>query len=328
MNQLGGKIVFILFVAMLWAACAKETSYESGSNINGTSVGTLKDSLGNCQNIIIKGNYKVDTALTDSNYVLVQVNVTTPGKYKIFTDTINGFWFFDSGYTTAGTQLIRLKGYGKPLLPLVANFVVSYNNSFCTFSISTTTVSTLVYRDYFPTTIGSNWAYDVTGLPDTLHIDATSNNQTFGGNVFRTFLAYQSSPTVPDDTSYFRKSGGSYYQYNAPDPFGSNYMEYIILKDDQPVGAQWDSPTVPTSFPGATDFRLHFTILAKNTSLTVNNINFDSVIRVQYNYQYKVLGSFQNIGSPGDSYFAKNVGLIKVEEPGTYLQTIRRWKVY
>lgn len=326
MKLLTGKFYLYLIIASLVMACAKETSNETGRNINGPSLGTLKDSLGNCKSITINGTYKVDTALNDNNFVLVQVNVTTPGQYIIYSDTANGFWFRDSGYTAAGQQTIKLKGYGKPLLFVNTDFIVTYNNSFCIFQVPmTSTVVPPVYSDYFPTSVGSNWAYDVTGLPDTLHLESTSLTKQVMGNSFRRFRI--AAPASVDDSSFFRKSNGDYYQYKTVDPFGTAPMEYIMLKDNQPVATQWDSPTSTTSFPGATEFKIHFTILAKNTSLTVNNMLFDSVIRVQYNYQYKVAGNFQTI-STGDTYYAKNVGLIKVEEPGVYTQAIRRWKVY
>lgn len=327
MKQLIGKLSLIVLIAVLIVACAKETSYESGQNIGGKSVGTLKDSLGDCQGIAIKGTYKADTSLTDSNFVLVQVNVTTPGQYVIYSDTSNGFWFRDSGYTTAGLQTIKLKGYGKPLLSVNTDFIVTYNNSFCIYTVTLTSVTVApVISDYFPTSIGSNWAYDEAGSSDTLHVDATSKDSTIAGNSYRVFISKQAGIAI--DTSFYRKSNGDYFQFgtydaNTPVPF-----EFIFLKDNQPAGTQWDSPTASTSYNGIpTQVRMHYIILAKNTSVTLNGNLIDSVIKVQNDLQYKVLGSFQTV-TTGYTYFAKNIGLIDIEVPGFFSQIIRRWKIY
>ncbi len=330
MRQLTGKLLLFISIAVLVAACAKETSYESGSNVNGQSVGTLKDLLGNCQDIVVNGTYKVDTALTADNYVLVQVNVTTPGQYNIYSDTSNGFWFRDSGYTSAGLHTIKLKGYGKPIFLLNTDFIVTYNNSFCTFTVTLSgTVATPVISDYFPTSIGSNWAYDVAGSTDTMHVDATAKDSivTATGTSYRVFITKQAG--VPTDTSIYRKdNAGNYYQYGAFDAYTTTPFEYIFLKDNQPAGTQWDSPTATTTYNGlSTEVKMHYIILAKNTSVTLNGNLIDSVIKVQNDLQYKVLGSFQTV-TTGYTYFAKNIGLVDIELPGFYSQIIRRWKVY
>ncbi|MEI2711227.1 MAG: hypothetical protein V9E96_19750 [Chitinophagaceae bacterium] len=49
------NIILVVAFACLLAACDKETSYEKGANVFGKSLGTLKDSLGNCQSIVVKG---------------------------------------------------------------------------------------------------------------------------------------------------------------------------------------------------------------------------------------------------------------------------------
>ena len=326
------KILIFLLIVFA-AACKKETSYESGNNILGQSVGTLKDSLGSCQNIVIKGTYKADIQLTDSNYVIVQTNVTTPGRYIIHTDTANGFWFADSGYTTAGLQTIKLKGNGKPILALSTDFIVTYNNSFCIFSVTVgSNILTAIISDYFPTAIGSNWAYNVVGATDSLHVDATSKDSAIAPNTYRVFIAKQ--PGIPNDTSYYRKdNNGNYYQYGAFKAFaaGSNSIspfEYIFLKDNQPTGTQWESPTVTATYAGlSTQVKMHYIILAANTTVTFNGNLIDSVIKIQNDLQYKILGNFQTI-TTGYTYFAKNIGLINVDIPGFYGQTITRWRIY
>lgn len=327
MKQLTTRCILFILISTFALACIKESSYESGQNIGGKSIGTLKDSLGNCQSIVVNGTYKADSTLKDSNYVLVQVNITTPGQYNIVTDTSNGFWYRDTGYSTAGLKTIKLKGFGKPILPLNTNFIVTYNNSFCTFSVTLQglTPPPAVISDYFPMSVGSNWAYDVTGFTDTLHVDATSQNSSFAGNSYRWFIGKQAGSS--NDTNYFRKSGNDYYQYFSLDNLSAP-VETIFLKENQPVATQWNSPTATTTYQSiTTDARVHYTLLAINTSITVNGNVIDSVIKVQNDLQYKVLNTFQT-ASTSYWYYAKNIGLVQMEFPGVVTQTIRRWKIY
>jgi len=129
-------ILFALPVLLLtiWA-CNKDYSLELGGNTS--SLGTLKDVSGNCSPIVIGGTYTENQSLGSSNTVDVTVTVATPGKYRIYTDTTNGFWFIDSGYfVNAGTYVVTLKGGGKPILPIQTDFTVNYGMSFCDFSIT------------------------------------------------------------------------------------------------------------------------------------------------------------------------------------------------
>lgn len=320
--------LFLGFCIVVFSiGCIKEYSYETGT-LNGTvSSGSLKDSLGNCQNIEIKGNYYADTTLTDSNYVLVKVNITSAGKYVINTDTSNGFWFRDSGFVLPGLQTIKLKGFGKPILPLNTDFLVSYNNSVCTFQIILATIlpQPPIIRDYFPTEVGSNWAYNITGSSDTLHVDATAKDTVIGGNTYRVFVGKQN--LLPNDTAYYRKNSGNYYRYAALDA-NSPKIEILFLKDNQPILSQWESPISNTTYLGtATEVKMRFTILAMNTTVTVNGNVIDSVINVQNDLQYKVFGTYTT-ATTFNTFFAKNIGLINLDAPASFSQTIRRWKIY
>ncbi len=102
----------------------------------------------------------------------------------------------------------------------------------------------------------------------------------------------------------------------------------MYLKESNPILTQWNSNVVNTIVSGLpTQARMHYTLLAVNTTRTVNGNAFDSVIQVKNELQYMVLGNFQTAQS-FDTYFAKNIGLIEFNIPGLYLQTIKRWKVY
>ncbi len=130
----------VLTAIFLVIACQKEFSLDSGTATGSSAAGTLKDTLGNCQPITTNGNYITDSTLRDSNYVLIQVNITSAGNYKINTDIQNGYSFRDSGYFSAtGLQTVKLKGIGKPKLPITSDFTVFFNNTNCFFRITSTT---------------------------------------------------------------------------------------------------------------------------------------------------------------------------------------------
>src|SRR4051794_2370743 len=126
----------MVFTALLFlTGCIKEYSFERGP-VDSVANGSLRNTSGNCQPVTINGVYKQDNTLGDSNYVIVQVRFTSPGRYKIFTDTQNGFSFENSSaITDTGYQSIKLKATGKPALAQATNFLVAFDTSFCTFSV-------------------------------------------------------------------------------------------------------------------------------------------------------------------------------------------------
>jgi hypothetical protein len=125
----------VLLGLILFVACQKELSVESGF-AGKVAAGSLLDSAGNCKNVAVTGAYIVDSAVGTGNYVTVQVNFTTGGSYRIFTDTQNGFYFQDSGYLPAGMQSIRLKATGKPVQARPTTFAVAFDTSFCSFTVT------------------------------------------------------------------------------------------------------------------------------------------------------------------------------------------------
>lgn len=137
-------LLIVLTGLLLFAACQKEYSSEIGGN--GFATGSLKNVLGDCTPKHINGTYQQDSTLTDSNYVTIQVNFTSPGSYNIFTDTVNGFFFRDSAFIIdTGLQTIKLKGLGRAILSKTTDFVVTFDTSFCTFSVPVISAVNAVY---------------------------------------------------------------------------------------------------------------------------------------------------------------------------------------
>ena len=322
------KILHLLLIlccsSLLFTACKKELSYESG--FSGPAEGTLTNSAGNCQDPTINGNYIKDTVLTDSNYVLMNVIFTKPGKYKIYTDTVNGMWFIDSGYVqTIGPTVVKVKGYGTPILPIAADFIVTMGSSFCGFTITTIDgASQGTSNDYFPTTTGSVWNYQFAPkLPsgEEFFTSTITGNTQIDNN-----LTYFEFETDYGAFAYYAKdANGNYYSMNTSSDFDyltvfsdapKTAVPYIFLKDNVPETTTWDSPEFPdvtyNSQKGKT--KITFTITKKNLSYTVGGQTLLDVIKVKREMYFQATGAsaYTKI-LEGYNYYAKGIGLVDEE---------------
>ena len=97
---------------------------------------------GSCNNSMIMGTYEQGVYLTSSEYVTLEVNVTSQGAYFIATDTINSYSFSASGtFTTTGTVYVNLAGSGLPNSVQTDNFTVIGNGNeegTCSFNVTVT----------------------------------------------------------------------------------------------------------------------------------------------------------------------------------------------
>ena len=124
-----------LFFTLSFFSCSKEYSSETGAF--STAKGSLHDNFGSCYPSTVVGNYYTGVTLKDSNYVELQVNVTSVGNYSIGTDTVNGFFFKDAGnFSSTGVKTIKLKGSGKPVFNQNSDFLVMFDSTICTFTVS------------------------------------------------------------------------------------------------------------------------------------------------------------------------------------------------
>jgi hypothetical protein len=322
---------FLLGLAALFvfAACQKELSSESGFG-GGFALATFsKDSLDDCVPFVISGRYVVDSTMKDSNYVYVQVKVSSPGVYHISTDLNNGFSFKDSGYfATTGLQSVKLKAVGKPVLAIPTDFQVLFDTSFCMFTVQVTkdsgTTTPVVISDYFPTSVNSYWKYTETITGDSSLMTATSKDTLIAGNTYRMFVS--NSPSTGLDTFYYRKSGGSYFEYGQMDELtlgGSARFEFPFLKDNVAANTSWESTPAATTLNGfGGNAKIKFTIIANNIQTTVNGIVRDSTIQVRRDYMFapSLTGGtlYTSIGQV-DAFYVKNAGLLKVSQGSNVL---------
>lgn len=329
MNMLK-KIIALLSITCAIVACEKETSIDGNGNIN-FATGSLLDSAGNCQNIAVNGKYGKDTVLTAFHNVVAQVTFTTTGNFVIYTDTVNGIYFYAKGYAyTVGTQPITISGFGKCFADTTATYTLHLANSTCSFTIKkyVQPLNNGTNNDYFPTTNFSHWTYNNTLINDTATVSVLGTDKTIAGSLFRQFLF-----TIPkfsmQDTLYYRKDGfGNYYRY---DTVGSGTKtEFAFLKDYAIVGDTWESPIVPATYQSTTTTAKYvFTLKRKNVTRVINGNSFDSVIIVQAETQYLINGNYDTQNSI-DYYYAKKVGLINIDQTGpsvTYTSPIKTWVV-
>jgi hypothetical protein len=324
----------ILSVLLLFMACKKEYSVENGV-FGGVAQGELVDSLGNCKNPTVVGNYVVDTALSPAtNYVIINVNFTSQGKYKIYSDTVNGMWFIDSGFTVSpGSTTIKLKGYGTPILPKITDFALLFNNTICGFAITVsgsggTGAGTGSKGDYFPTTSGSNWEYQFLpkmGNTDKFTVTVAQQQVKVSGDP----IFYSKFGTSLLDTFYFGKDGaGKYYAFSTVDfdytfifdSIPDKYISYVFLDENAALGSSWSSPDYGEvkliGSNGVAEYgvaKAVFTIISKNSApgYTIGGKTYTDVINVKREIMFKAnASSTYKLVLSGNSYYAKNYGLI------------------
>lgn len=178
--------------------CQKELDWD----LSLPSVGTLSaDATMTCAPASVHGIYIQDTTLRDSNYVLLQINVTSPGTYSIKTDTINGMIFKDSGtIATIGLHTVKLKGTGKPTIDGITTLVAKYNASLCTFDVEVLPPGTTAAVYTLTNTSGACTSPVVGGTYIAGTAVAASNTLTLAVNV--TQLGYYSITSVVNGVTF------------------------------------------------------------------------------------------------------------------------------
>ena len=325
MNKVFG-LVFCLAILMTITGCQKDYSVENSQTlivlppIYTAAAGSLQDESGNCMAITVNGNYTQDTALTSKNTITVTVNFTKTGRYKLYTDTVNGCWFSMDSATTynTGIKTVTLRGNGTPVVQGTSYFNVFFQNSVCSFSVLTNSLSKSE-RDYFPMSIGSYWTYDTLlnlSPLDTIRYTVTKNTQLVNGLPYTLF----SSSKKSDTRYYYKDYKGHYYEYtDIFSGFGIPRFEYMFLDDTKPVGSVfYQSKTFTGTYDGQpATVSIKLTIAEKNIKYTfANSITLDSVIHVRQDITLTLSG--RDISSsilPNDVYYAKNIGLISYASP-------------
>jgi hypothetical protein len=263
----------------------------------------------------------VGTALTASNTVTLNVNVTAIGTWSVSTaPAVNGIVFTGSGtFTATGAQTITLTGSGTPSAAGSFNFPVTVGGSTCNFSVTVTAVP-----DYFPRTTYSNWSYDeidhVNNATDTFLVRVIQQTHSALGNTYNIFMYTYDASMGFDTLGYFRRSGPDYFEWidmgtyvGLDDPL---WMEYTFLKDNLTTGGTWNSAqfsgpyTPPGGTTGTVTLRWEFSITGQNITASVNGTSYSNVIRVKQELR-QLVGANWILVAYLDSYYARDKGLIK-----------------
>lgn len=324
-----------VFFLILIFSCQKEKSFEQGS----PSKGTLQDSVGDCLSKTVVGNYIASQALGDSNYIDVTVNVTQPGSYTVYTDTVNGYYFRATGtFNSAGSNTVHLKGFGTPVAAGTDDFYIFYDSSFCDVSVIVDTTSGgTTSTDHFILTDNSWWSYTISALPtDTVKRSIISGTFNAGGVVYKGMLEEDALGQF-DDTLFFRKSGNNYYELNYVDYYTSFYLDSAIvdsilfLKEGLTSGQTWSSPVYTGTDSGATvKIRYDFTCSNANATVTLNSKSYTNVYQVTMKAMVDSGSGFQT-DLTWTNYYAQGIGWIYQKyddgQGGTYEIPIKNYKV-
>jgi hypothetical protein len=130
--QIKGLIGLLLLLTIAFA-CQRQLYFDETP-----AEGFLqKDVSGNCKPFTIAGALKTGTPLADTNYLEVEVEITSAGTYNIKSDTVNGYSFSGSGkFDNTGVYMVKLRGQGKPTSAGQNVFTIKFNSSTCQVTLT------------------------------------------------------------------------------------------------------------------------------------------------------------------------------------------------
>ena len=308
---------------------------------------SLQGAGGNCLAAVVNGNYTSNTSLIGTNTVVISANVIIAGNYSVSTTATNGMSFSASGnFINTGLQTITLQGSGTPVNAEATTISISASGSTCSFVVNVIAPSAF---DYFPRTAGSNWTYEIDDNSlDTARFFVVPSQLTANGNTYNIFMV--SRDNVSDTSGYYRKSASDYSRYmDLGDFIGFDlpqWGEYVFLKDNIAVGANWNSAafTGTVTIAGVSTqtviVRFNSSILQKDVPVSVvtslGTVDYTNVIVVEEKYEQSIAGNWVDITSQVGSfrkYYARDIGLIKYEafngagDINAYFE-LRRYEVF
>ncbi len=127
----------------IFTSCQKDLSVDTTDSATGS---LLKDVNGDCAPITVNGNYKINTLLTNVNYIEIQANFSTIGNYDITSDTINNFSFYGNGVVAIlGITTLRLYASGTPINIGTNVFTIKFGTNTCEVNISVTNTTNAIF---------------------------------------------------------------------------------------------------------------------------------------------------------------------------------------
>ncbi|MBS1744960.1 MAG: hypothetical protein JST21_02195 [Bacteroidetes bacterium] len=299
------KIVFYIFFACcitFFFSCTKELSEEHTETLQ--AEGSLWDSTGSCLPYSIYGTvYGGITPGQDTAYVEIQVNVSSTGSYKIESDLQDGYQYYDSGFfSNTGLNIVHLKPIGTPIIPGTFTFNISYDSTYCSFTVNVQDSTGTGLGGHDSTVTSGNWQFTTddgtfSGSVDTAFIESDSAIWGTGGKM----LTLQGLKTPSNDTVlelHFYLPTGSIQTgaYNTTDLPPSNSGFFALVHYDLSTGI---GTPVYQALPNDT--------AATIITLTINT--YDPITHI-------ISGTF--LGTAGDANDDPNVNVIN----GSYTATV------
>ena len=189
---------------------------------------------------------------------------------------------------------------------------------------------TSINGDYWPAAINNQWTYSRNGVAQA-PTKMISINQ-INGQSYYTFdnppgggSGASTGGVTVNVTTRLRKNVGDYFvrydnqSFTAPTISGTQTdFEFIILKDYLSVGQTWTSKYSQTTTynninfpPVVTNTSVLGTIIDKGITYSSNGVSYNDVIKVKL--VQTVTSIAGNSSSENYYWFAKNIGLIRVE---------------
>jgi len=298
-------------------ACKKEYSYEKGK-LNPSAGSLQSGTTGDCLGSVVKGTYKVDTTLTDSNYVDVKVDVTTAGDYRVSTDTINGFYFSATGvFTATGENTVRLQGNGRPQTVGTNIFTVTYDSTQCTFSVTA-----------LPGASGGTAVYTLQGAPNNCNPGTTQGTYAAGIATNSSNTATVNVDVATVGTYAIVTTAVNGVTFTASGTFSGPGAQAIVLNAN-------GIPTVEGSFPilvtvGSTTCSFTLTVVAgagdyfprttnSNWSYKFDNDPMDTLFQNVISQTQSALGNTYNVFMYNDGSGVDTLGYFR-KASGDYYQ--------
>lgn len=308
-------------------------------NATPPAVFTLQGAPGACGGFAVAGTFTQGTALTSSNTVSVQVNVTTAGLWTVATNTVAGMTFAGTGtFATAGIQTITLNGTGTPSASGAQTFTVTAGTSTCTF-IVTVGGTTPPNTDHFPLTANSYWTYNDPSVPGDTLKRINNGAATVSGNIYRTFEEFDNDG-ISNGSLLFRRAGNDYFEYTEVHNYailtfdGTVEGDILFLKEGLTTGTTWNSSEYSGAEGGvAKKLRYVFTCTDANATVTINGKTFSNVYKISFKSQVSTNGgtTYTDEGLVWDAFYAQGVGMIYMKGtlgPNSIEWNIRYYQVF
>ena len=185
--------------------------------------------------------------------------------------------------------------------------------------------------DYWPAALNNEWIFERDGVTQPAMKMVSINS--IGGNTYFTFNEQTGTGQVLTGSAVtrLRKSNAAYHirieQINVPAQNGmpgstTSGAEYVLLKDNLPVGGTWtDSYTQTTTYtdPAFPVITMNVVnngfIVEKGITVTVNDETYTDVIKTKLVQNVTMMT--QTTATTTYYWFAKGVGPIKITTEGT-----------